>query len=47
MKNNYVKNAIILSFFMLISKFIGAVYKILLSNILKTDGKTKIQNILV
>ncbi len=38
MKNVYVKNTIILSLFLLVSKFIGALYKIPLSNILGTEG---------
>lgn len=38
MRNCYVKNAMILSFFMLMSKCIGAIYKVILSNILKTEG---------
>ena len=38
MKNVYVKNTIILSLFLLLSKFLGALYKIPLSNILGTEG---------
>ena len=38
MKNKLVKNTLILSVFLLISKFLGAVYRIPLSNILGTEG---------
>ena len=38
MKNVYVKNTLILSLFLLLSKFLGALYKIPLSNILGTEG---------
>ncbi len=38
MKNVYVKNTIILGLFLLASKFLGALYKIPLSNILGTEG---------
>lgn len=38
MKNLFIKNTIILSVCMLVTKFIGAIYRIPLSNILGTEG---------
>ena len=38
MKEKYIKNSIILFVCLIITKFVGAVYKIPLSNILGTNG---------